>query len=155
VDAASEARLASASGSGWTASTRWLIPTLSYVVMVGLLGVTTKLALEDMRWPKLVLWTAFAYAVIAIGLVGAGQRRLDLNRGAAFAAASGVLAACALIMLFLALDAGEVSRVVPITSSYPVVTVLLAAALLAERVTARRLGATVLVVLGVMLLSVE
>jgi transporter family protein len=143
-------------GSGERAGTAgWLVPTLAYVAMVGLLGVTTKLALDDLRWPELVVWTAIAYALIAVGLVAAGQRWLDLNRGALFAATSGSLAASALIMLFLALDAGEVSRVVPITSSYPVVTVLLAAAFLAERVDARRVGATVLVVIGVTMLSVE
>jgi transporter family protein len=133
----------------------WLVPTLAYVVMVGLLGVTTKLALEDLRWPELVLWTAISYAVIAAGLIAAGRSSLDRNRGAAFAALSGSLAACALIMLFLALDAGEVSRVVPITSAYPVVTLVLAAVILRERITATRVGATVLVVAGVVMLSVE
>lgn len=137
------------------AAAGWLVPTLVYVGMVGLLGVTTKLALEDLRWPQLVFWTAIAYATIAAGLVAAGQRRLELNRGAAFAALTGSLAACALIMLFLALNSGEVSRVIPITSSYPVVTLLLAAVVLSERITARRAGATALVVLGVILLSVE
>lgn len=132
----------------------WLVPALGYVVAVGALGVTTKLALEDMTWPELVLWTAVAYAVIAVLLVGAGGERMRPGRSAGYGALSGALAAGALIMLFLALDAGDVSRVVPITSAYPVVTVLLAAVLLAERVSAVRFGATLLVVGGVILLSI-
>jgi transporter family protein len=79
---------------------------------------------------------------------------MRLGRGAGYGALSGALAAGALITLFLALDAGDVSRVVPITSAYPVVTVLLAALLLSERVTAGRVGATLLVVAGVILLSI-
>jgi len=132
----------------------WLVPALGYVVAVGALGVTTKLALEDMTWPEVVLWTAVAYVAIAALLVVGGGQRLRLGRGAGYGALSGALAAGALIALFLALDAGDVSRVVPITSAYPVVTVLLAAALLSERVTTGRVGATLLVVAGVVLLSI-
>ena len=132
----------------------WLLPALGYVVAVGALGVTTKLALEDMTWPELVLWTAAAYAVIAALLILAGGARLRLVPEARYGGLSGALAATALILLFLAVDAGDVSRVVPITSAYPVVTVALAALLLAERVTALRVGATLLVVGGVVLLSI-
>lgn len=131
----------------------WLLPALGYVVAVGALGVTTKLALEDVTWPELVLWTAVAYAVIAALLILAGAR-LRLVREARYGGLSGALAATALILLFLAVDAGDVSRVVPITSAYPVVTVALAALLLAERVSALRVGATLLVVGGVVLLSI-
>jgi uncharacterized membrane protein len=131
----------------------WLLPALGYVVAVGALGVTTKLALDDMTWPELVLWSAVAYVAIAALLLARGQR-MRLGRGAGYGALSGAIAATALVMLFLTLDAGEVSRVVPITSAYPVVTVLLAAVLLSERVTALRVGATLLVVAGVILLSI-
>jgi transporter family protein len=133
----------------------WLIPSLVYMMLVGLLGVTTKLALDDLEWPELVLWTSISYAVIALALVWAGGQRLQLVPDARWGALSGGFAATALIMLFLALNSGDVSRVVPITASYPAVTLLLAAVVLGERVTGKRIVATSLVIAGVILLSVE
>jgi transporter family protein len=134
---------------------RWLVPSLAYVVIVGMLGVTTKLALDDLSWEEVLLWTTVVYAVIALALMLGIRARLRLVGGAGWGVASGALAATALVMLFLAIGAGEVSQVVPITSSYPVITLLLAVAALGERVTATRAGATLLVVSGVVLLSLN
>ena len=39
------------------ATARWLIPALGFVLFTGLLGVTIKLALRDVEWPMLLLWT--------------------------------------------------------------------------------------------------
>jgi transporter family protein len=108
-----------------------------------------------MEWPELVLWTSIFYAVIALVLVGAAGQRLRLVADARWGALSGGFAATALIMLFLALSSGDVSRVVPITASYPAVTLLLAAIVLAEKVTSKRVLATSLVIVGVILLSAE
>lgn len=152
MKAAAGAESAPRTGGG---TMSWLVPSLVYMVLVGVLGITTKLALEDLRWPELVLWTAVAYAVIAFGLVAVGGERLQLRRGAGWGAISGAFAATALIMLFLALSSGDVSRVIPITSSYPAVTLVLAAVVLGERVTPRRTAATALVIVGVILLSVD
>lgn len=140
--------------NGASSSAPWLIPSLAYVLIVGLLGLTTKLALEDLTWQELVVWTAISYTAIATVLLARGDQRTRLAPGAGFAALSGFCAATALVMLFLALDAGEVSRVVPITSSYPVITLLLAVPILAESVTRSRIAATAMVVTGVTLLSI-
>jgi bacterial/archaeal transporter family protein len=134
---------------------RWLPPSLAYVVIAGMLGVTTKLALDDLSWEEVLLWTTVVYAVIALALMLGIRARLRLVRGAGWGVASGALAATALVMLFLAIGAGEVSQVVPITSSYPVITLLLAVAALGETVTAARAGATLLIVSGVVLLSLN
>jgi transporter family protein len=56
-------------------------------------------------------------------------------------------------MFFLAITNAEVSRVVPITSAYPLVTVLLALLFLNEAFTVPRGLGILLVVCGVALLS--
>jgi transporter family protein len=133
----------------------WLVPALGFVVITGALGVASKLALDDLEWQQVVVWTAVAYAVVSAPVLALGMVRAWPASGLGWGLASGALAAAALVMLFLALEPGEVSRVVPITSSYPIVTVALAAAFLSERVTGRDLVATGLVIAGVILLSVE
>lgn len=152
---ATRAHQAALDRGGRPTTAAWLVPSLAYMVLVGMLGITTKLALEDLRWPELILWAAVAYAVIATGMVAVGGQRLQFVPDARWGAVSGVFAATALIMLFLALNSGDVSRVIPITSSYPAVTLILAALVLGERVTLRRVGATGLVIVGVILLSVD
>jgi len=142
-------------GSPRAGTAAWLIPSLAYMMFVGLLGVTTKLALDDLEWPELVLWTSISYAVIAVALISIGGQRLQLVSDARWGALSGAIAATALVMLFLALNSGDVSRVIPITASYPGVTLLLAAVALGEKVTGKRVMATALVIAGVILLSVE
>lgn len=139
-------------GNG-VARASWLVPSLAYVLVVGMLGITTKLALEDLHWTELVLWASVSYVAIAMAMVVLGGQRLELVPDARWGALSGAFAATALITLFLALNSGDVSRVIPITSSYPVVTLALAAIVLGERVTSKRVLATILVIAGVILLS--
>lgn len=133
----------------------WLAPALAYVLTVGALGVATKLALEDLSWEQLTLWTTLAY-LLAVPLLLAGPDSRP-RRGPGWGAAitSGALAVIALVVLFVALGAGDVGQVVPVTSAYPVVTLILASAVLGERMTRRQIVATGLIITGVILLSVS
>lgn len=135
-------------------SPAWLLPSLLFVLLSGFLGVTTKLALRDLSWEEILVWVAVVYAVAAAAMALAGRRH-QLGPGAGWGAVAGALAAVALVFLFLALDVADVGQVVPVTASYPVVTLLLAAAILGERVTPDRAMATLLVIAGVILLSVD
>ena len=133
----------------------WLLPSLGFMAVTGLLGIASKLAREELSWQELLVWTAVVYACVALLPVASRRVRLQGGRGAGWGVASGAFAATALVMLFVALGAGEVGQVVPVTASYPVFTLALAAVVLAERVTAGRVGATMLVVVGVILLSID
>lgn len=131
----------------------WLLPSFAYVLLIGGLGVTTKLALRDLGWQDVIVWTAVVYAVIAVVMLALGQARIGLTAGAPWAIASAVLASTGLIALFVALGRGESSQIVPLTSAYPVVTLVLSALVLSERLTVLRVVAAALVVFGVVLLS--
>lgn len=132
----------------------WLLPSVGHALLVGLLGIATKLALKDLRWPELVLWVAVVYGVIAIVLLSAGRVRLQRGPGSGFAALSGLFVASGLLLLFLALENGDAGQVVPVTAAYPVVTAAAAAAVLAERITPMRAIGTLLVLAGVALLGI-
>jgi bacterial/archaeal transporter family protein len=131
----------------------WLIPSLAYIGLLGGLGVTTKLALRHVSWQEVIIWTAIVYAVIAIGMLALGQGRVGIGPGTVAAVASGVLASTALVVFYIALRSGDASRVVPLTSAYPVVTLILSALVLAERITVLRGAGALIVVCGVVLLS--
>ena len=131
----------------------WMLPTLGYILLLGVAGVTSKLALRTISWEQLVLWVPVAYIGFAIVFVLGRGARFPLGVGGGWAAATAFCAAASLILLFIALTRGEASKVVPAGSAYPVVTVIGSALFLSEAITALRVVGTVLVVAGVVLLS--
>lgn len=132
---------------------RWLVPTLGYVVFLGALGVTSKLALRTLPWQTLVLTVSIGYILTAVILSSLGQVRLEWNIDLFWAAASAALAIASLILLYVALNTGEASKVVPISAAYPAVTLVLAAIFLSEAITVARAGGMLLVIAGVIVLT--
>ncbi|MEZ5076772.1 MAG: EamA family transporter [Solirubrobacterales bacterium] len=133
--------------------TSWLLPTLLYVVLLGALGVTGKLALRNLVWQELLLWTALAYTICAVAFLVLGNGvKLELDTW--WAVASAAIVPAALVVLYVALGNGEASKIIPISAAYPAVTLLLAALFLDEAVTALKLAGLALVLVGVVLLTV-
>jgi transporter family protein len=135
--------------------TPWLVPSLLYIVLLGSLGVTTKLALRHVGWQDVIVWTTIAYVVISAGMLAAGQAKLAVGPGALAAAASAVLASTALVAFYVALGRGAASTVVPFTSVYPLVTLVLSALVLAEKITPLRGAGALVVIIGVVMISVD
>ena len=130
----------------------WVVPALLYIVLLGASGVTTKLALRTISWEQMVLWVPVVYVTVCIVLLATGTR-FPLGVGGGWALATAVCVAAALILFFIALTHGEAATVVPVTSAYPVVTLIGAALFLSEKITLVRGFGTALVVAGVVLLS--
>lgn len=130
----------------------WLLPALGYMVVLGFIGLVTKVAMRTSTWPTIILWTALVYAVVAALMVAGGQR-ISLESGWWWAALSGLMAAGGLMVFFIALDRGEVTRVVPVTSGYPVIATIAGALILGERVTPARVVGVILVVVGVVFIT--
>jgi uncharacterized membrane protein len=131
----------------------WIPPTVGYILVLGIAGVTAKLALRTITWEQLVLWVPVAYIVFSVLLAIAHGARFPLGVGGAWAAATAFAASAALILFFYALTKGPASQVTPATSAYPVVTVIGSALFLSEKITLARSLGTALVVGGVVLLA--
>jgi bacterial/archaeal transporter family protein len=131
----------------------WLLPTLYYVLAVGALGVTGKLALRTLAWPDLILWSGIGYMLVVCFLLASGHTTLRVHSDSWWAMASAVLAISSLITLYLALGIGEAGKVSAVSGAYPAVTLLLAAAVLSEPMTLARIAGVVLVVIGVVILT--
>jgi bacterial/archaeal transporter family protein len=132
---------------------KWLVPTLGYVALLGGLGVTSKLALRSLPWQTLILCSGLGYIFTVALLSGLGQVKVEWTIDFFWAAASAVLAIGALILLYVALNTGEASKVVPISAAYPAVTLVLAAIFLGEAFTVARAGGALLVIAGVVVLT--
>lgn len=133
--------------------TAWFLPTLGYIVLLGATGITARLALRTISWEQMVLWVPIAYAVFALLFASFRGARFPLGAGGGWAAVTAFCAAGALVLLFVALTQGEAGKVVPVSSAYPVLTLFGAALFLSEPITVVRVAGTLLVVLGVVLLT--
>jgi uncharacterized membrane protein len=131
----------------------WILPTIGYIIVLGVAGVTAKLALRTITWEQLVLWVPVAYIAFSLVLLIFKGTTFPLGVGGGWAAATALAASSALILFFYALTKGPVSQVTPATSAYPVVTVIGSALFLSEKITLVRGVGTALVVAGVVLLS--
>src|SRR4051812_5206904 len=123
----------------------WLIPTLLYVLFVGVFGITAKLAMRTHSWQDLILWTGVGYAIAISALLLLGDMQLRLSEGTGWAALTGAIAVCALITLYVALGGGPASTVTAVSASYPVVTLVFAALFLAEDLSGARVAGVGLV----------
>lgn len=132
----------------------WLVPTMAYVLALGALGVTSKLALRTLGWQHLLPWTLLAYAVVVAFLLAIGQPGWSWQPGTSWAVASAALAVGSLILFFVALGAGEASKVVPMSAAYPAVTLVLSALFLGEHISALRVAGVILVIGGVVLITI-
>src|SRR5262249_36261214 len=134
----------------------WFLPSFAYLVVIGSLGVTTKYALRTMSWEELILWTSAAYLAVGCALLAIGTpARFHGGLDGFLAGLTALIFPAAGILFSLALAHGPASRVVPVTSAYPLVTVLLSATFLAEGVTLLRIVGTLLVVAGLIVVSVR
>lgn len=131
----------------------WLVPAIGYVLALGALGITSKLALESLSWQQLLPWTLLAYAVAVVVLTGLHQTDWHWHSGSGWAVATAALAVGSLILLFVALGLGEASKVVPVTAAYPAATVVLAAVFLGENISPARVAGMLMVIGGVVVLT--
>jgi uncharacterized membrane protein len=131
----------------------WIAPAIGYVLAVGALGVTSKLALESLSWQQLLPWTFLAYGVTVAALMVSGKTDWGWHSGTGWAIASAALAVGALILLYVALGLGDASKVVPVTAAYPAATLVLAAIFLGENISPARIAGMLLVVVGVVVLT--
>lgn len=127
------------------------------IFLWGLWGFFGKLALERRMAPasifvaEVLVSAACALPVLFVlyGRQGDAPPHASWN---VFGVASGAALALGLLFYYFALERGQVSVIVPLTSIYPVVSVLLGLGLLKERPSLSQWLGIVLVVAGVALL---
>ncbi len=131
----------------------WLLPALGYVLLVGIAGITTKVALRTIEWQQVVYWVPVAYVVLSAILWLVYQKPMVLGTGGAWAIVTAFAAAGGLICFFYALSKGDASVVVPATSAYPVIALIGGAIFLSESITVPKVIGTLLVIAGVVVIS--
>ncbi|MFZ2087079.1 MAG: EamA family transporter [Desulfobaccales bacterium] len=132
----------------------WLALSLVSLGLWGLWGLFSKVATQHLGPQGAYLLGMFGYLpVFFILLYETGGKVPFHPWGWAAALAAGMSTAFGLFFFFRALHYGAASVVVPLTSLYPVVTVLLSWVFLRETLNPRQLVGLVLAMVAVWLLS--
>ncbi|MGH8509737.1 MAG: EamA family transporter [Gammaproteobacteria bacterium] len=134
----------------------WLLYSAAALGFWGVWGALGKLAARTLAPPSLML-LAYAGIVAVFPLLLVLFWRSFAPRWDSidnvYAIASGVFAGLGFLCFYLALTTGEVARVVVITATYPIVTVLIAVLLLGEPMSLRMLLGTTLAIAGILILA--
>ena len=135
---------------------RWLAYSLLSLLLWGFWGVVLKQASRGLSWRQIYFYSGLA-TVTAVSTVAAlyrGEVASTPRLGSLLAFAAGVFGTLGYIFMVKALAAGgEAAIVVPLTSLYPAVTVVLARLVLGETITPTKAAGIALAIAAIYLLS--
>lgn len=99
-----------------------------------------------------VVFTILLFAILALGKTGDLQ---NIDKGTIFYLGAGGISAALVghLLYYYALKGGEASEVVPVTSIYPLIALVLAVVFLGEKATLQKVAGAVLIVVGVFLIK--
>ena len=66
----------------------WLLPSLLYILLLGGLGVTTKLALRDVSWQEVIVVDGDRLRLISVTMLVTGQASVGVGPGTFWAIVS-------------------------------------------------------------------
>jgi len=131
----------------------WLIPALMTIVWWGLFGFLAKLGSADVNaFDMQILFTAGTVPIAAYILLRRLRMRAD-GEGRVVGGVIGIIAGLGGIAYFAAMARGEASIVGPVTSLFPMVTVVLATTILGERLHRVQIAGIVLALISAALLA--
>jgi transporter family protein len=135
----------------------WLAFSIAALVLWGVTGVTQKLSTNRISSERSFLW--FCWAMVALSIVVFAFARPQWKLGALVVVCSmagGTLNGLGAWTSFRALESGgKASIVISLISLYPLLTVVLAVALLGERLTRMQIAGAFTAIVAAILLSLE
>jgi transporter family protein len=132
---------------------KWLRYALFCIFWWGVFGFLSKIGSETASPAQMqILFTAGMLPLVAAALL---QGTIERDRlGTAYGVLIGILAGLGGIAYFAAMEKGKASLVGPVTSLFPLLTVLLAVSILKERMNRVQVAGIVLGLISIAILSV-
>ncbi len=132
----------------------WLVFSILAVIFWGFWGFFIKLASAQLSWQQVFIVTSFITLVFSLLTFVIVKPSFEIgSQSASYALTAGVLGAFALIFFNMAIKEGNAIVVVPVTSLYPVITVVLSYLILNEKLTFTKGLGIILALIAVVLVS--
>jgi uncharacterized membrane protein len=133
---------------------RWLVLALASIFWWGLFGFLAKVGSDQISLPRLYLFFIIGMIPLVALAILRRRGRVETDRlGVGYGILNGVFSGLGLLAYYAAMEAGKASIVGPVTSLYPLVTVILALALLKERLNRVQQLGVGLAIVSIVILS--
>jgi len=136
-------------------SKKWLIWSFLALLLWGIWAIPSKVAMNNMGESDFIFIDGLTMVAVWVPLwllFERGRLHRDFSK-IKYSSTAGILASFGTVSLFLALNNGQVSIVTPLTSVYPLLTILLARIALNERLTPLQYLGIALAISGTILLA--
>lgn len=133
----------------------WIYWAVITVISFGFWGAFSKVAVDSIGWKNATLFYTIGFAWIAPVLFFLYHPNVTtLDKSAMiFAVLAGAVSVIAIIGFNIALTTGDASIVVPVTSLYPLVTIMISLLFLHEKISLTQGVGIVLAIVAITLLS--
>ena len=131
----------------------WFELSLITLIIWGVWGLVGKLALNNLDWRTLYLFTSIGAVFVYLIFYAVVKPSFIINTGSYYALVAGALGVAGSLTYYLALNQGKVSVVGPLTALYPLITVLLATTVLKEKLTFYQGFGVLLAIIAIILIS--
>jgi len=123
----------------------------------GLWSILMKMALKYAEWHQVFLFSSIPGIFIAIAMfLTFKTSKIETNSPAIYySILAGVLGALGTIAFNIALKSGKASIIVPLTSLYPIITIIIAKIFLREQITSLQGLGILLAIISIFLLSIN
>jgi transporter family protein len=133
---------------------KWLLYALLCVFWWGIFGFLAKLGSNQVAPRQMQILFTGGMLPLAAAAFLSGRRRVDTDRtGVFYGILNGVLAGLGGLAYFAAMEKGKASLVGPVTSLFPLLTVVLAVLILHERMNRIQIAGIVLGMISIVILS--
>ena len=132
----------------------WLQLSLTTLVLWGLWGFFAKIVLNSVNWRSLFVFSTVGSIFLTAIFIVFARPSFAFNMQTCSAMLVGMLGVGASMTFYYALEQGKVSIVVPLTAMYPLVTVILAAVILREKLSPTQGIGVILAIVAVLLISI-
>lgn len=134
---------------------KWLVYALLAIFWWGIFGFLSKLGSENLSPKQMqIMFTAGVCTLLVPAWLRSGINVESDKLGLLYGTFTGLFAGIANIALFAALEKGQVSIIQPVTTLYPLVTVILAMIFLKERMNRLQAVGVVLALVAIWTLSI-
>jgi bacterial/archaeal transporter family protein len=134
---------------------KWLMQSLLCVFWWGVFGFLAKLGADRISPGHMQILFTVGMIPLVILAFFRSQRRIDTDRsGILYGILNGVFAGLGGLAYFAAMEAGKASVVGPVTSLFPLLTVVLAVSLLKERMNRVQMFGIALALVSISILSI-
>jgi len=134
----------------------WLVLSIITIISWGFVGFFLKLASNYSHWPEIYIVSNLAILVASLLIYVSQRPSIGVgSSGFNYAMVAGIMMALSAISFYVAIEVGKAIIVIPLTSLYPVVTIVLSYLILHEQISLTKGVGIALALVALVLVALE